>query len=113
MAARIFPIVLLIAFLSTTTAAEETARVTMSGIGSMSCAHWQSSRSKYAEGVVWLYGFWTGLNYAAAVQQLTQSELDSSSIAKEVAKTCALSPSTTLAQAAWQTFATRRGEQPH
>jgi hypothetical protein len=41
------------------------------------CAHWQSSRNRYAEGVIWLYGFWTGLNYVAAVQQLTQSEIDS------------------------------------
>jgi hypothetical protein len=106
-------IVLLIAVLSTTTVAEGTARVVISGIGSMSCAHWQSSRSRYAEGVVWLYGFWTGVNYAAAVQQLTQSEMDSRSIAKEVAKTCALSPSTTLAQAAWQTFATQTGAQSH
>lgn len=103
-------IVLLIVFASTKAAADETARVTMSGIGRMSCAHWQSSRSRYAEGVIWLYGFWTGLNYAAAVQQLTQSQIDSNSIAKEVAKTCALSPSTTLAQAAWQTFATRTRE---
>ena len=98
-------ILVLTIFLSTKALADETARVRMSGIGRMSCAHWQSSKDRYAEGVVWLYGFWTGLNYVAAVQQVTQSEIDSNSIAKEVAKTCAASPSTPLAQAAWQTFA--------
>jgi hypothetical protein len=98
-------ILVLTVFLSANAMADETTRVTMSGIGRMSCAHWRSSRDRYAEGVVWLYGFWTGLNYVAAVQQVTQSEIDSNSIAKEVAKTCAAAPSTPLAQAAWQTFA--------
>ncbi len=38
--------------------------VDMMGIGGMSCAHWQSTQAHRSEGTVWIYGFWTGLNYA-------------------------------------------------
>jgi hypothetical protein len=40
--------------------------VDMIGIGAMSCAHWRSTKEHLLEGTVWIYGFWTGLNYVAA-----------------------------------------------
>jgi hypothetical protein len=40
--------------------------VDMIGIGGMSCAHWRSTKEHLLEGTVWIYGFWTGLNYVAA-----------------------------------------------
>ncbi len=40
--------------------------VDMMGIGGMSCAHWRSTQEHLLEGTVWIYGFWTGLNYVAA-----------------------------------------------
>jgi len=40
--------------------------VDMIGIGRMSCAHWRSTQAHRLEGTIWIYGFWTGLNYVAA-----------------------------------------------
>src|SRR3982074_1114780 len=39
--------------------------VDMIGIGGMSCAHWRSTKEHLLEGTVWIYGFWTGLNYVS------------------------------------------------
>src|SRR6266852_6107925 len=39
--------------------------VHMMGIGGMSCAHWRSTQEHLLEGAVWIYGFWTRLNYVA------------------------------------------------
>src|SRR6266516_1859262 len=42
--------------------------VDMMGIGGMSCAHWQSTQALRSEGTIWIYGFWTGLNYVAPIR---------------------------------------------
>ena len=47
--------------------------VDMMGIGGMSCAHWRSTKEHLLEGTVWIYGFWTGLNYVAAASGQTES----------------------------------------
>ena len=47
-------------------AQDSNVSVDMIGIGSMSCAHWRSTQAHRLEGTVWIYGFWTGLNYVAA-----------------------------------------------
>jgi hypothetical protein len=78
--------------------------VDMVGIGSMSCAHWRSTREHLAEGTVWIYGFWTGLNYVAAASDQAQPRIDVAAIATEVEKTCAQQTSQTLASAAWTTY---------
>jgi len=45
--------------------------VDMIGIGSMSCAYWRSTQEHRLEGAIWIYGFWTGLNYVAAASDQT------------------------------------------
>jgi len=78
--------------------------VGMTGIGGMSCAHWRSTKEHLSEGTVWIYGFWTGLNYAAAASDQAQSGTDTAAIVAEVKKTCAQLPSQALASAVWTTY---------
>lgn len=85
-------------------AAATEVTVSMTGIGRMTCAHWQSSPQLHAEGAVWVHGFWTGLNYVAAASEQSQADLDAISIVSEVDKTCARQPSQVLASAVWSTF---------
>ena len=77
--------------------------VDMMGIGAMSCAHWRSTQEHRLEGTVWIYGFWTGLNYVAAASDQTQAQIDMGAIVAEVEKTCAKQASQTLASAVWTT----------
>jgi hypothetical protein len=78
--------------------------VEMMGIGGMSCAHWRSTHEHLLEGTVWIFGFWTGLNYVAAASDQTQAKIDMAAIAAEVEKTCAQQTSQTLASAVWTTY---------
>lgn len=78
--------------------------VGMTGIGGMSCAYWRSTKEHLSEGTVWIYGFWTGLNYAAAASEQAQSGTDTAAIVAEVKKTCAQAPSQALASAVWTTY---------
>jgi hypothetical protein len=78
--------------------------VDMIGIGRMSCAHWQSTQAHRLEGTIWIYGFWTGLNYVAAAIDQTQAKIDVSAIASQVEKTCAQQKTQPLASAAWTTY---------
>jgi hypothetical protein len=78
--------------------------VDMIGIGGMSCAHWRSTQEHRLEGTIWIYGFWTGLNYVAAASDQTQAKIDMAAIVTEVEKTCAQQTSQTLASAVWTTY---------
>jgi hypothetical protein len=78
--------------------------IDMVGIGAMSCAHWRSTQEHRLEGTVWIYGFWTGLNYVAAASDQTQAKIDMAAIVAEVEKTCAQQTSQTLAGAVWATY---------
>jgi hypothetical protein len=78
--------------------------VDMIGIGSMSCAHWRSTQEHRLEGTIWIYGFWTGLNYVAAASDQAQAKIDAAAIMAEVEKTCAQQMSQTLASAVWTTY---------
>jgi hypothetical protein len=78
--------------------------VGMTGIGAMSCAHWRATKEHLSEGTVWIYGFWTGLNYVAAASDQAQSATDTADIVTEVKKTCAQVPSQSLASAVWTTY---------
>src|ERR1700682_6685741 len=71
--------------------------VDMMGIGGMSCAHWQSTQALRLQGTIWIYGFWTGLNYVAAARGQTETEVDTAAGMVEVKKTCAQRPSQVLA----------------
>ena len=78
--------------------------VDMIGIGGMSCAYWRSTQQHRLEGTIWLYGFWTGLNYVAAASDQAQAKIDLALIVAEVEKTCAHQTSQTLASAVWTTY---------
>jgi hypothetical protein len=78
--------------------------VDMIGIGRMSCAHWRSTQEHRLEGTIWIYGFWTGLNYVAAASDQAQAKIDAAAIMAEVEKTCAQQMSQTLASAVWTTY---------
>ena len=54
--------------------AAENALVT--GIGNQTCAYWQSSPDHQAEGVAWIYGFWSGLNYATNQDHMIGQNID-------------------------------------
>ena len=70
----------------------------------MSCAHWQSSRVLRSEGTIWIYGFWTGLNYVAAASGQTESKADTTAVLAKVRKMCAERPSQVLASAVWSAY---------
>ena len=78
--------------------------VDMIGIGRMSCAHWRSTQAHRLEGTIWVYGFWTGLNYVAAASDQTQAKIDVAAIVAQVEKACAQHTSQTLASAAWTAY---------
>jgi hypothetical protein len=78
--------------------------VGMTGIGGMSCAYWRATKEHLSEGTVWIYGFWTGLNYVAAASEQAQSGTDAAEIVAEVKKRCAQAPSQTLASAVWNAY---------
>jgi hypothetical protein len=78
--------------------------VDMIGIGGLSCAHWRSTQAHRLEGIVWIYGFWTGLNYVAAASDQTQAKVDMTSVVAEVEKTCARQTLNTLGSAVWDAY---------
>ena len=78
--------------------------VDMIGIGGMSCAHWLSTNEHLLEGTVWIYGFWTGLNYVAAASDQPQAKIDSAAIVPKVKEMCRRQTSQTLASAVWSTY---------
>jgi len=78
--------------------------INMMGIGGMSCAHWQSTHALRLEGTIWVYGFWTGLNYVAAASGQTETKVDTGAVVVEVKKTCAQRPSQVLASAVWTAY---------
>ena len=78
--------------------------VDMIGIGGMSCAYWRSTQQHRLEGTIWLYAFWTGLNYVAAASDQAQAKINVTAIVTEVEKTCAQQTSQTLASAVWTTY---------
>jgi hypothetical protein len=85
--------------------AEDTkVSVDMIGIGRMSCVPWRFTQAHRLEGTIWLYSFWTGLNYVAAASDQTQAKIDVAAIVAQVEKTCAEQTSQTLAMAAWTTY---------
>src|ERR1700716_4670989 len=78
--------------------------VDMIGIGGMSCAHWRSTKEHILEGTVWIYGFWTGLNYVAAASGQSETKVDTAAVMVEVKKTCTQRPSQVLASAVWTAY---------
>ena len=72
--------------------------VGMTAIGGMSCAHWRATKEHLSEGTIWIYGFWTGLNYVAAASDQAQSGTDTAEIASEVEKNMCAGAVTVISQ---------------
>src|SRR3979490_493275 len=100
----LFTVLIFAAPLCPVSAQDAKISVDMLGIGRMSCTHWQSTQEHRLEGTVWIYGFWTGLNYVAAASDQTQAKIDMAAIVAEVEKTCAQQTLKTLASAVWTTY---------
>jgi hypothetical protein len=101
---------LLTLVLSTTapaTARTEDISVDLAGIGNKTCAHWLSSPVHKSEGAVWIYGFWSGLNYVAAASEQDQSRATSTEMIAAVETACKREPSRILASAAWSAYIAR------
>ena len=100
----LFAATVFVAPVSLVSAQDAQVSVDMIGVGRMSCAHWRSKQEHLLEGTVWIYGFWTGLNYVAAASDQAQAKIDIAAIVVEVEKTCARQTSQTLASAVWTTY---------
>src|ERR1700722_13324434 len=100
----LFAATVFVAPVSLVSAQDAQVSVDMIGVGRMSCAHWRSKQEHLLEGTVWIYGFWTGLNYVAAASGQTQAKIDEAAIVTEVKKTCAQQTSQTLANAVWTAY---------
>jgi hypothetical protein len=87
-------------------AAESTDKlsVDIAGVGSKTCGYWLSGQDHKLEGTVWIYGFWSGLNYVAAASQQDQSKATSAAMLAAVEKLCRREPSRVLASAAWSAY---------
>src|SRR5467141_3491828 len=66
--------------------------------------HWQSPQALRLELTLWIYGFWTGLNYVAAASGQTETKVDTAAVLVEVKRTCAQRPSRVLASAVWTAY---------
>jgi hypothetical protein len=85
----------------------EDISVDLAGIGNKTCAHWLSSPDHKSEGAVWIYGFWSGLNYVAAASEQDQSRATSTEMIAAVETACKRQPSRVLASAAWSAYIAR------
>jgi hypothetical protein len=95
--------------LSTTAAAEAAGgtnklSVNLAGVGARTCAYWLSDKDRKSEGTVWIYGFWSSLNYVAAASEQKQSQASSGAMIAAVEKLCRREPSRVLAAAAWSAY---------
>ena len=95
---------ILSADLMSRTASAADASVNLAGVGGRSCSYWMSSRERKLEGTVWIYGFWTGLNYVAVSSEQNQSGLNEDAMVAAVERTCRRQPSQVLGVAAWVAY---------
>src|ERR1700722_6723844 len=102
---RMWTLLLGASLLSPVAKAEESkVAVELSGIGAMTCAHWRSTAVTRGEGIVWIFGFWSGLNYVVAASEQDHPALNEKQVIAEVARICATDPSQILASAAWSAY---------
>jgi hypothetical protein len=84
-----------------------TQQIMIAGIGSKPCSYWTSTPATKSEGEKWALGFWSGLNYVAAITKTrNQLIIDPATMLSEIEKTCAEGTGRSLADATWITFLT-------
>jgi hypothetical protein len=86
------------------TSRPEQLAINLVGFGSKTCSDWLSSPGHKLEGAVWIYGFWSGLNYVAAASEQKQSQAGSADALGAVEKVCRREPSQILASAVWVAY---------
>ena len=87
--------------------------VKLAGFGSKTCGDWLSSPSHKLEGSVWIYGFWSGLNYVAVASEQTQSQASSADMLDAVEEVCKREPSQILASAVWVAYVGHNAARGH
>ena len=79
--------------------------IMIAGIGRQTCTYWRSTSELKAEGEKWVLGFWSGLNYVAAVtKEQNQLIIDPQEMLDAVEKMCMERPLQSLADTVWITF---------
>jgi hypothetical protein len=91
-------------FCACAVARAEDKEVLILGIGAQSCAYWQSTPARQAEGKVWVYGFWSAANVYNNHNHTVGRKTDAYGDVAQVKKTCENEPSMSLADAATQTY---------
>jgi hypothetical protein len=89
----IFPHVTLIA------KAQSNTDFALYGIGRYSCAKWLSNMDFKRDGIIWIAGYWSGLNFLSR-NKLVGMHSDWEGIVGDIKKLCLSQPSTLLATAA-------------
>jgi hypothetical protein len=74
------------------------------GIGLESCGHWLSSEQTIVEGVVWIEGYWTGINLMNRTDGLVGRTADVSGVVGKVREVCVAAPSLPLEEAASEAY---------
>jgi hypothetical protein len=81
-------------FFASVTSAAGADQVMIAGIGHRSCTYWKSTPELKAEGEKWALGFWSGLNYVAAVtKEQNQLKIDPQEMLDQIEKMCSERPS--------------------
>ncbi len=104
---KIAPIAACLCAVIASTGALSADQVMIAGIGRHTCAYWTSTTELKSEGEKWALGFWSALNYVAAVtKQQNQLIIDPQRMLDEIGKMCDDRPSQSLADSVWITFPT-------
>jgi hypothetical protein len=74
------------------------------GIGGKSCAYWQSSPSRQAEGAIWILGYWSGFDDMEQNIQSVGQDIGEQGRIEEVKKTCDALPNISLSEATARTY---------
>ena len=102
---RLFPLLAVSLLVSTSASSQPSSRVvTEFGYGGRaSCATWLSDPKNQNEGVVWILGFWSGLNEMGDNPDVGKNT-DVQGIVAEVRKVCTQEPSLLLFVATSQVY---------
>src|SRR4051794_13678387 len=74
------------------------------GIGRESCAHWQSSPARQAEGAAWILGYWNGFDVMEQVAQSVGHDVGEHGRIAAVKKTCDANAAMSLSEATSRTY---------
>jgi hypothetical protein len=74
------------------------------GIGGETCAYWQSSPERIAEGSVWILGYWSGFDAMEQTATSVGQDLGEQGRIAAVKRMCGTTPSRLLSEAAADTY---------